>query len=35
LQRDFDGYFNNVAGDRYPFTSTSAGISGPRVMIIN
>jgi tricorn protease len=21
LQRDFDGYFNNVAGDRYPFTS--------------
>ena len=21
LQRDFDGYFNNVAGDRVPFTS--------------
>ena len=21
LGRDFDGYFNNVAGDRYPFTS--------------
>jgi tricorn protease len=26
LQRDFDGYFNNVAGERYPFTSPSAGI---------
>ena len=25
LQRDFDGYFNNVAGDRYPFTSPAAG----------
>ncbi|MGH7506318.1 MAG: PDZ domain-containing protein, partial [Longimicrobiales bacterium] len=24
LGRDFDGYFNNVAGDRYPFTSPSA-----------
>ena len=35
LQRDFDGYFNNVAGDRYPFTSPSAGIWGPKVMIIN
>jgi tricorn protease len=35
LQRDFDGYFNNVAGDRVPFTSPSAGIWGPKVMIIN
>ncbi|HKQ06311.1 MAG TPA: PDZ domain-containing protein, partial [Blastocatellia bacterium] len=35
LQRDFDGYFNNVAGERYPFTSPSAGIWGPKVMVIN
>ena len=35
LQRDFDGYFNNVAGDRYPFTLPSAGIWGPKVMVIN
>ncbi|MDX2152077.1 MAG: PDZ domain-containing protein [Bryobacteraceae bacterium] len=35
LQRTFDGYFNNVAGERYPFTSPSAGIWGPKVMIIN
>jgi len=35
LARDFDGYFNNVAGDRFPFTSPSAGIWGPKVMIIN
>jgi tricorn protease len=35
LQRSFDGYFNNVAGDRFPFTSPSAGIWGPKVMIIN
>ena len=35
LQRDYDGYFNNVAGDRMPFTSPSAGIWGPKVMIIN
>jgi tricorn protease len=35
LGRDFDGYFNNTAGDRYPFTSPSAGIWGPKVMIIN
>jgi tricorn protease len=35
LGRDFDGYFNNVAGDRLPFTSPSAGIWGPKVMIIN
>jgi tricorn protease len=35
LQRDFDGYFNNVAGDRVPFTSPAAGIWGPKVMIIN
>jgi tricorn protease len=35
LQRKFDGYFNNVAGDRVPFTSPEAGIWGPKVMIIN
>lgn len=35
MQRDFDGYFNNVAGDRYPFTSPEAGIWGPKVMVIN
>jgi len=35
LERSFDGYFNNVAGDRYPFTSPAAGIWGPKVMIIN
>jgi tricorn protease len=35
LARDYDGYFNNVAGDRVPFTSPSAGIWGPKVMIIN
>ena len=35
LERTYDGYFNNVAGDRYPFTSPAAGIWGPKVMIIN
>jgi tricorn protease len=35
LERTFDGYFNNVAGERYPFTSPAAGIWGPKVMIIN
>jgi tricorn protease len=35
LARDFDGYFNNVAGARTPFTSPAAGIWGPKVMIIN
>jgi tricorn protease len=35
LQRTFDGYFNNVAGDRVPFTSPAAGIWGPKVMVIN
>jgi tricorn protease len=35
LQRTFDGYFNNTAGDRKPFTSPAAGIWGPKVMIIN
>jgi tricorn protease len=35
LGRTFDGYFNNVAGDRMPFTSPSAGIWGPKVMIVN
>ena len=35
LGRDFDGYFNNPVGDRYPFTSPAAGIWGPKVMIVN
>jgi tricorn protease len=35
LQRQFDGYFNNVAGQRVPFTSPEAGIWGPKVMVIN
>ena len=35
LGRDFDGYFNNVAGTRMPFTSPAAGIWGPKVMIVN
>ena len=35
LQRDFDGYFNNVAGDRIRSRVPSAGIWGPKVMIIN
>ena len=35
MQRRFDGYFNNVAGDRVPFTSPEAGIWGPKVMIAN
>jgi tricorn protease len=35
LERDFDGYFNNPAGDRVPFTSPASGIWGPKVMIIN
>ena len=35
LARDFDGYFNNPVGERRPFTSPTAGIWGPKVMIIN
>jgi tricorn protease len=35
MQRWFDGYFNNVAGERVPFTSPEAGIWGPKVMITN
>jgi len=35
LGRDYDGFFNNPAGDRTPFASPSAGIRGPKVMIIN
>jgi tricorn protease len=35
MQRTFDGYFNNVAGKRVPFTSPAAGIWGPKVMIVN
>ena len=29
LQREFDGYFNNVAGDRVPFTSPGGRHLGP------
>ncbi len=35
MQRDFDGYFNNPVHERTPFTSPTAGIWGPKVMIIN
>ena len=35
LGRDYDGYFNNPAGNRTPFASPSAGIWGPKVMVIN
>ncbi len=35
LQRKIDGYFNNVAGERYPFSSPEAGIWGPKVMVVN
>jgi tricorn protease len=35
MSRWFDGYFNNVAGSRIPFTSPAAGIWGPKVMIAN
>jgi tricorn protease len=35
MERTFDGYFNNVAGKRVPFTSPAAGIWGPKVMIVN
>ncbi len=35
LGRDFDGYFNNPVGDRYPYTSPANGIWGPKVMIVN
>jgi tricorn protease len=35
LGRTYDGYFNNPAGQRVPFTSPASGIWGPKVMIIN
>ena len=35
LQRDFDGYFNNPAGNHELSISPMAGIWGPKVMIIN
>ena len=35
LGRSYDGYFNNPAGERVPFTSPASGIWGPKVMIIN
>ena len=35
LGRDFDGSFNNMAGERIPFTNPRAGIWDPKVLIIN
>jgi tricorn protease len=35
LRRRIDGYFNNVVGDRVPFTVPAAGIWGAKVMVIN
>ncbi|MEM9829401.1 MAG: PDZ domain-containing protein [Bacteroidota bacterium] len=35
LSRELMGYFNNPVGDKKPFTSPSAGIWGPKVMIVN
>jgi tricorn protease len=35
LGRDFDGYFNNPVGERYPYTSPANGIWGPKVMLVN
>ena len=35
LSRKLRGYFNNVAGDRRPWTEPLTGIFGPKVMIIN
>ncbi len=35
LNRKLRGYFNNVSGDRRPWTEPLTGIHGPKVMIIN
>jgi len=35
LNRKLRGYFNNVAGERKPWTEPLTGIFGPKVMIIN
>ena len=35
LNRKLRGYFNNVSGDRRPWTEPLTGIVGPKVMIIN
>lgn len=35
LNRQLRGYFNNVSGDRKPWTEPLTGIFGPKVMIIN
>ncbi len=35
LNRKLRGYFNNVAGDRKPWTEPLTGIHGPKVLIIN
>lgn len=35
LNRQLRGYFNNVSGDKSPWTEPLTGIFGPKVMIIN
>ncbi len=35
LGRKLQGYFNNVAGDRTPWTTPMTGVWGPKVMLIN
>ena len=35
MSRQLHGYFNSKAGDKRPFYSPTAGIWGPKVMIIN
>ena len=35
LNRKLRGYFNNVSGDRRPWTEPLTGIHGPKVMIVN
>ena len=35
MSRELHGYFNSNAGDKRPFGSPTAGIWGPKVMIIN
>lgn len=35
LNRKLRGYFNNVSGDRRPWTEPLTGILGPKVMIVN
>lgn len=35
LNRKLRGYFNNVSGDRRPWTEPLTGIFGPKVMVVN